>query len=65
MHDTIVAFGYKENIVDRRIYLKVNKSNFIILILYIYDFLLARGDLGLLYETKSFLYNNFKMKYMS
>ena len=32
------------------------------LILYVDDILLASSDLGLLHETKKFLFNNFEMK---
>ena len=62
--DTIVSFGFKENIVDRCIYLKVSGSKFIILIPYVDDILLATNDLGLLSETKKFLSNNFEVKDM-
>ena len=61
-NDTIVSFGFKENTVDRCIYLKVSGSKFIFLILYVDDILLATNDLHLLYETKRFLSNNFEMK---
>jgi len=64
-NDTITFFGFKENIVDRYIYLKVSGSKFIFLILYVDDILLATNDLGLLSETKKFLSNNFEMKDMS
>ncbi|KAG6635812.1 hypothetical protein CIPAW_11G068500 [Carya illinoinensis] len=63
-NDTITVFGFKENIVDRCIYLKVSGSKFIFLILYVDDILLASSDLGLLYETKGFLSKNFEMKDM-
>jgi len=63
-NDTIVSFGFKENTVDRCIYLKVSVSKFIFLILYVDDILLATNDLGLLRETKRFLSNNFEMKDM-
>jgi len=63
-NDTIVSFGFKENIVDWCIYLKVSRSKFIFLILYVDDILLATNDLGLLSETKKFLSNNFDMKDM-
>jgi len=59
-----VSFRFKENIVDQCIYLKVSGSKFIIPILYIDDILLVTNDLSLLSETKRFLSNNFKMKYM-
>jgi len=61
-NDTITSFGFKENIVDRCIYLKVSGSKFIFLILYVDDILLATNDLGLLSKTKKFLSNNFEMK---
>ena len=60
----MVSFGFKENIVDRCIYLKVSKSKFIFLILYGDDILVATTDLGLFSETKRFLSNNFEMKDM-
>ena len=63
-NDTIVSFGFKENTVDRCIYLKVNGSKVIFLILYVDDILLATNDLGLLHETKKFLSSNFEMKDM-
>ncbi|XP_068487137.1 uncharacterized protein [Phaseolus vulgaris] len=63
-NDTIVSFGFKENIIDRCIYLKVSGSKFIFLILYVDDILLATNDLGLFSETKKFLSNNFEMKDM-
>ena len=63
-NDTITSFGFKENTVDRCIYLKVSGSKIIFLILYVDDILLATNDLGLLFETKSFLSKNFEMKYM-
>jgi len=34
------------------------------IILYVDDILLATNDLGLLYELKKFLFNNFEMKDM-
>jgi hypothetical protein len=63
-NDTITSFGFKENTVDRCIYLKVSESKFMFLILYVDDILLASGDLGLLHETKEFLSKNFEMKDM-
>ena len=63
-NDTIVSFGFKENTVDRHMYLKVSGSKVIFLILYIDDILLATNDLGLLHETKKFLSSNFEVKDM-
>ena len=59
-NDAIVSFGFKENTIDWCIYLKVNGSKFIFLILYVDDILLATNDLSLLYEMKRFLSNNLK-----
>ncbi|RYE20331.1 MAG: hypothetical protein EOP45_11235, partial [Sphingobacteriaceae bacterium] len=63
-NDTVTSFGFKENIVDRCIYLKISGSKFIILVLYVDDILLATNDLGLLRQTKEFLSKNFEMKDM-
>ena len=63
-HNTITSFGFKENTVDRCIYLKVSGSKFYFLILYVNDILLATSDLGLLHETKKFFSINFEMKNM-
>ncbi|KAL0559465.1 hypothetical protein IC582_004076 [Cucumis melo] len=63
-NDTITSFGFKENIVDRCIYLKISRSKFIILVLYVDDILLATNDFGLLCQTKEFLSKNFEMKDM-
>jgi hypothetical protein len=62
-NDTITSFGFKENTVDRCIYLKVSGSKFIFLILYVDDILLANSGLGLLHTTKKFLSENFEMRY--
>ena len=63
-NDTIISFGFKENIVDWCIYLEVSGSKFIFLILYVDDILLVSNDIGLLHETKKFLSKNFEMKDM-
>ena len=60
-NNTITSFGFKENIVDQCIYLKVSGGKFIFLILYVDDILLASSDLGLLGETKEYLSKNFHM----
>ena len=44
--------GFKENIVDQSIYMKVNGSKYIFLVLYVKDILLAANDTNLLVETK-------------
>jgi hypothetical protein len=63
-NNTVTSFGFKENIVDRCIYLKVSGSKFIFLILYVDNILLSSNDLGLLFDTKNFLSKNFEMKDM-
>uniref|UniRef100_A0A2N9HUJ9 Reverse transcriptase Ty1/copia-type domain-containing protein n=1 Tax=Fagus sylvatica TaxID=28930 RepID=A0A2N9HUJ9_FAGSY len=63
-NNTITSFGFKENTVDWCIYLKESGSEFIFLILYVDDILLASSDLGILHETKKFLSKNFEMKDM-
>jgi len=64
-NDIIVSFEFKENIVDRCIYLKVSWSKFIFFILCVDDILLTTNDFGLLSETKKFISNKFEMKDMS
>jgi len=63
--DTITSFGFKENIIDQCIYLKVSENKFIFLILFVDDILLATNDLGLLSDTKKVFSNNFEIKDMS
>ncbi|GAA0175174.1 transmembrane signal receptor [Lithospermum erythrorhizon] len=61
-NDTVTSFGFKENTIDQCIYIMVSGSKFIFLILHIDGILLATNDLGLLHNTKSFLFKNFEMK---
>ncbi|PRQ59012.1 putative RNA-directed DNA polymerase [Rosa chinensis] len=58
----ISSFGFTENIVDECVYLKTVGNNFIFLILYVDDILLASTHIKLLKDTKAFLSNNFDMK---
>jgi hypothetical protein len=60
-HKVITSYGFIENFVDQCIYLKVSGSKVILLILHVDDILLASSDIGLLYETKQFLSQNFEM----
>ena len=61
--DAVVSdFGFKENQVDECVYMKSEGKDFIFLILYVDDILLASTSVTLLNHTKSFLSNNFDMK---
>ena len=44
--------GFKENIVNQFIYMKVGGRKYIFLVLYVNDILLATNDTDLLVETK-------------
>ena len=48
--------------MNQYIYMKVNGSKYIFLVLYINDILLAINDTGLLIETNQLLFSNFDMK---
>ena len=58
----IIINGFKENVVDRCIHMKVSGSSFIFLVLYVVDILLATNDTNLLAETKLMLCNHLDMK---
>ena len=60
----ISSFGFTENLVDECVYLKAVGNQFIFLILYVDDILLASSNIKLLKDTKSFLSKNFDMKDM-
>ncbi|GJS42104.1 putative zinc finger, CCHC-type containing protein [Tanacetum coccineum] len=51
-----------KNQVDQCVYLKMNGRNFIILVLYVDDILLASNNIDFLHESKRFLSRNFDMK---
>ena len=61
-NEVVTANGFKENIVDQWIYMKVSGSKYIFLVLYVDDILLAANDTNLLIETKQLLFNHFDMK---
>lgn len=50
--------------MDECIYLNISGGNFIFVVLYVDDILLASSDVCLLNETKSFLLKHFDMKEM-
>ena len=58
----ISSFGFSENIVDECVYVKTVGNNFIFLILYVDDILLASNNFKILKDTKTFLSSNFNMK---
>ena len=58
----ITQNGFKENIVDRCIYLRVSGSSYIFLVLYVDDILLVSNDSDLLIETRHMLSTYFDMK---
>jgi len=64
-NDTITSYGFVENTVDRCIYMKVSRSMFVILVLYVDYIVLATNNVAMLHDVKKFLSNNFKMKDMS
>ena len=58
----ITQNGFKENTIDRCIYLRVSGSSYIFLVLYVDDILLASNDSNLLIETNHMLSTHFDMK---
>ena len=60
--EVIKRFGFRENVVDKCIYVKFKGGKLIILVLYVDDILLASNDKNMLYETKNFLSTHFDMK---
>nr|CAN70467.1 hypothetical protein VITISV_026832 [Vitis vinifera] len=58
----ITQNGFKENTVNRCIYLRVSGNSYIFLVLYVDDILLASNDYNLLIETKHMLSTHFDMK---
>ena len=53
--------GFKENIVDQCIYMKVSGSKYLFLVLYVDDTLLVASDTDLLVDTKQLLFSHFDM----
>ena len=56
--EIVTANGFKENIVDQCIYMKVSGSKYIFLVLYVDDILLVANDINLLIKTKQLLFNH-------
>ncbi|GJR74554.1 putative RNA-directed DNA polymerase [Tanacetum coccineum] len=57
--------NFIKNQVDQCVYLKMSGGNFIILVLYVDDIILASNNIDLLHESKCFLSRNFDMKDLS
>ena len=64
-HEILISFGFKENIMDQCIYLKINGSKIYIIVLYVDDMLLASNNMRMIYKNKQFLFSNFDMKDLS
>ena len=64
-HEILISFGFKENIMDQCIYLKINVSKIYIIVLYVDDMLLASNNMRMIYKNKQFLFSNFDMKDLS
>jgi hypothetical protein len=60
--ETIRKSGFKANEEDNCIYVKFKHREYIFLVLYVNDILLASSDVNLLQETKKFFSSNFDMK---
>jgi hypothetical protein len=56
--EVIKKIGFLKNQVDNCVYIKIKRSIFIILVLYVDDILLASNDKNLLHEIKRFLSSN-------
>ena len=60
--EVVTANGFKENIIDQCIYMKVSGSKYILLVLYVDVILLATSDTNLLVEIKQLLFSHLDMK---
>ena len=60
--EVVIDNGFKENIVDQCIYMKVSGRKYIFLVLYVDDIFLLANDTGLFVETKQLLFSYFDMK---
>ncbi|CAL8996886.1 unnamed protein product, partial [Prunus brigantina] len=59
--EVVKQYGFTENALDECIYMKMSGRNFIILVLYVDDILLACTDLSMLHNCKEFLSKHFEM----
>ena len=51
-HEILITFGFKENLMDQCIYLKISGSKICIIVLYVDDMLLAINNMRMIFETK-------------
>ena len=61
-YEVVIANGFKENIIDQCIYVKVSGSKYIFLVLYVDDIFLVTNDTDFLVEIKQLLFSHFDMK---
>lgn len=59
-----MSYGFVDTIFYRCIYMKVNGSKFIILVLYVDDIILAINDVCLLHDKRKFPQRNYGMKHI-
>ena len=55
---TIMNFGFKENVEDNCVYAKFKNGKFIFRVMYVDDILLASSDISLLLRQRSFCPQN-------
>lgn len=57
----IFTIAFKENTVNQCLYLKVSRSNFVIVVLYVDNIFLDTNDLRFLHDTKQYHFKNFEI----
>ena len=62
LDEVVTVNGFKEKIVDQCIYMKLSRSKYIVLVLYVDDILLTANETDLLVETRQLLFSHFDMK---
>lgn len=58
----VTSNRFRENPVNRCMYLKVSGSQFIIMVLYVDDKIFAKSEFHFIHKTKDFLSRHFNMK---
>ncbi|KAI5338097.1 hypothetical protein L3X38_017368 [Prunus dulcis] len=62
--EVVKSQGFIDNPLDECIYMKFNGRNFIFMMLYVDDILLATSNLSMLHDTKRMLSNHFDMSHL-